>query len=477
MSTKMRSDRTGSRKVSKGPEDFRTLIGRLESEDRLVRVSAEVDPKFELAAICRYMEQTSKWRQHVVLFENVRGSDFAVVGNLCDTREKIAFAMGTTPRDSINTVYEAMSSPVPVQVVEDPPCQEVVMSRPDLGLLPIPTMSERDGGPYITAGLHLSRNPLTGIRNAGIQRNQMHGPDLLGIFMAPTHMLQHYLAAREAGRPLPVAIALGVHPSILVASQLRLPFDTDELEVAGALIGEPVRMARCMTIDAEVPADAELVIEGEILQDVTQLEGPFGEFARLYGPARELPVVRVLAITHRRDAMYHNVMSASSPENVTLGAVGREPSLLKALRSSVPTVEMVRITVGGGANFHAIVSLRKNFEGEPQKVGFAAFAAQDLIKHVYVVDEDIDIFDDEEVYYALSTRMDPALDIHVVRNVKGNPLDPVSTEYGAGRAVVNKMIVDATRPMGSDDRYQTAEVPLEVLDRVRDRIADYLPEP
>lgn len=457
--------------------DLRSLLDTFEEAERLVRIRAEVDPVFELAAVCRHMQRDPQLREHVVLFERVRGSSFPVIGNLCDSREKLAFAIGTTPQRSVGRVLEAMGKPLPVEMIDGALCQEVVVQEPDLSILPIPTMSEFDGGPYITAGLHLTRNPVTGIRNAGIQRNQLHGPSVLGIYMAPTHMLQHFLAAKERGQPLPVAIAIGVHPALLVSSQLRLPYDTDELAVAGALLGQPVRMVRCLTVDAEAPAEAEIVVEGEVLTDTVQLEGPFGEFARLYGPARELPVVRVTAITHRRDARYLNVLSAASPENVTLGAVGREPSLLQALRASVPTVEAVRVTVGGGANFHAIVALRKNFEGEPQKVGFAAFAAQDIVKHVYVVDHDIDIYDDEEVHYALATRMDPEQDIHVVRKVKGNPLDPVSVEDGTGRAVVNKMIVDATKPLFSDEKYHTAEVPLDVLEHVESNWADYVHGP
>lgn len=457
--------------------DVRSLLDGFEEAERLVRIRAEVDPVFELAAVCRHMHRDPQWREHVVLFERVRGSSFPVIGNLCDSRDKLAFALGTSPSNSVGRVLEAMEKSIPVEMVDGGACQEIVLQQPDLGILPIPTLSEFDGGPYITAGLHLTRNPVTRIRNAGIQRNQLHGPSVLGIYMAPTHMLQHFLAAKERDEPLPVAIAVGVHPALLVSSQLRLPYDTDELAVAGALLGQPVRMVRCVTVDAEAPADAEIVIEGEVLTDTVQLEGPFGEFARLYGPVRELPVVRVTAITHRRDALYLNVLSASSPENVTLGAVGREPSLLQALRASVPTVEGVRVTVGGGANFHAIVALRKNFEGEPQKVGFAAFAAQDILKHVYVVDADVDIYDDEEVHYALATRMDPAHDIHVVKNVKGNPLDPVSVEVGSGRAVVNKMIVDATKPLLSDEKYRIAEVPIDALERVESNWADYVPGP
>jgi 2,5-furandicarboxylate decarboxylase 1 len=456
-------------------EDFRHLVARFEAANRLLRVQVEVDPVFEVAAVCRLLQRDPLQQEKVVIFEKVRGSSFSLVGNLCDTRDKLAVAIGTSPRDSVEHILTAINAPVPIEMVDAAPCHEVVIRPADLTSLPIPTLSEADGGPYVTAGLHVTRNPVTGVRNAGIQRNQFFKPDLLGIYMAPTHMLQHFLAAQRQGRPLPVAIALGVHPALLVASQLRLPFDTDELAVAGALIGQPVRMVRCLTIDAEAPADAEIVIEGEVLPDTLRTEGPFGEFARLYGPVRDLPVVKVNAVTHRKDALYHNVMSASSPENVTLGAVGREPSLLRALRASVPTVKAVRITVGGGANFHAIASLQKNFEGEAQKVGFAAFAAQDLIKHVYVVDDDIDIFDDEELYYALATRMDPVRDIHVIENVKGNPLDPVAVEYLPGRAVVNKMIIDATKPVGTEEKYRTAEVPADMLARVERDWDRYFP--
>lgn len=420
------------------------------------------------------MQRDPALKEQVALFERVRGSQMAVVGNLCDSRDKLAFALGATPRESVGHILAAIDRPIPAQLVESGPCQEVVMQPADLGRVPICTLSERDGGPYISAGLHVTSNPLTGVRNASIQRNQVHQKDLLGIYMAPTHMLQHFLVAQRQGRPLPVAIALGVHPALLIASQLRLPFDVDELAVAGALLGQPVRMVRCVSVDAHAPADAEIVIEGEVQPDERRTEGPFGEFARLYGPVRELPAIKIKAITHRRDAIYHNVMCASTPETVTLGAVGREPSLLRALRASVPTVRAVRMTIGGGANFQAIVSLQKNFEGEPQKVGFAAFAAQDLIKHVYVVDDDIDIYDDEEVNHALTTRMDPARDIHVVENVKGNPLDPVSEEYAPGRAVVNKMIVDATKPLDAGDKYCVAEVPTEMLERVERDWAHYV---
>jgi 2,5-furandicarboxylate decarboxylase 1 len=305
------------------------------------------------------------------------------------------------------------------------------------------------------------------VRNVGIQRNQYHEPHLLGIWMAPTHLLQHYLTAEAGAQPLPIAIAVGVHPALLVASQMRLGFDEDELAVAGGLLGAPIELVRCRTVPLEVPANAEVVIEGEILPSVRRREGPFGEFARLYGSARDLPVVRVTAISHRRGAIWHNIIAATVPENAILGAVGREPSLLNAVRSAVPTVVSVHMPTGGGGNFQAIIALQKRFDGEPQKAAFAAFAHQDLIKQVVVVDDDVDILDPEDVRWALATRFEPTTDLVVIPGVKGNPLDPTAHEYAPGRATVTKLIVDATRPLtASPDRYRTATVPREVRDAV-----------
>jgi 2,5-furandicarboxylate decarboxylase 1 len=411
----------------------------------------------------------------VLLFENVDGSDLRVVGNLCDTREKIAFALGTEATGLLQRGVRALECPIPPLLVDDAPCQEVMLDVADLHRLPLCTNSEFDGGSYVTAGLHISRNPATGVRNVGVQRNMLHEPDLLGIWMAPTHLLQHYLTAEAKGEPLPIAIAVGVHPALMVASQMRLGFDEDELGAAGGLLGEPVELASCRTVPLEVPAHAEVIIEGEILPHERRREGPFGEFARLYGAPRDLPVVRVTAITHRRDAIWHNIIAATIPENAIVGAAGREPALFKAVRSAVPTVTSVYMPAGGGGNFQAIIAMQKRFEGEPHKAAFAAFAHQDLIKQVTVVDDDIYIFDADDVAYALSTRFDPSSDLILIPGVKGNPLDPVAEEYAPGRATVTKMIMDATRSLTAPaDRYRAAQVPADVAATVEKEWRRYL---
>ncbi|HWP27965.1 MAG TPA: UbiD family decarboxylase [Chloroflexota bacterium] len=456
-------------------EDLRGLLERLERAGRLRRITVPVDPRFELAGVCTRAHRDPVLRQQVLLFEQVRGHALPVVANLCDTREKVAFALETDSRGLLARGVQALERPIPPVVVDSGPCQEVVMEPPDLRRLPLCTNSELDGGPYITAGLHITANPVTGVRNVGVQRNQYHEPDLLGIWMAPTHMFQHYLLAEAAGRPLPVAIAVGVHPALLVASQMRLAFDEDEMAAAGGLLGAPVPLVRCRTVPLEVPAHAEVVIEGEVLPHVRRREGPFGEFARLYGAARDLPVVRVTAITHRRGALWHNLIAATIPENAVIGAAGREPALFKAVRSAVPTVTAVHMPTSSGANFHAIIALQKRTEGEPQKAAFAAFAHQDLIKHVFVVDDDIDIYDPADVDYALATRFRADRDLYVIPRVRGNPLDPAAEEYAAGRATVTKMIVDATKPLDAPpERYRFAEVPRDVMAQIERDWARYV---
>jgi 2,5-furandicarboxylate decarboxylase 1 len=441
----------------------------------LWRIRAEVSPRFELSAICTRAHRDPELRRKVLLFENVAGSKIGVVANLCDTREKIAFALNTTADGLLQRGVAALEIPIAPVMADAAPCQEVVVGAPDLRSLPLCTNSELDGGPYVTAGLHISRNPRTGVRNVGVQRNMYHEPDLLGIWMAPTHLLQHYLMAEGEGRPLPIAIAVGVHPALMVASQMRLGFDEDELGAAGGYLGAPVELVACKTVPLEVPAHAAEIIEGKILPGERRREGPFGEFARLYGSARDLPMVRVTAITHRRDALWHNIIAATMPENAIVGAAGREPSLLKAVKSAVPTVTSVFMPAGGGGNFQAIIAMQKRFQGEPHKAAFAAFAHQDLIKQVLVVDDDINIFDADDIAYALSTRFEPTTDLIMIPGVKGNPLDPTADEYAPGRATVTKLILDATRPLTAPpDRYKAAEAPADIIAQVEANWQRYL---
>lgn len=451
-------------------QDLRTVLDRLEVSGRLRRIRGVVNAIHELAAVSRFAQLDDALRDQVLLFERVEGSDLRVLSNLCSQRANVALALGIAEAELLRRGVQALDQPIAPVLVDPAPCQEVVELAPDVSLeaLPICHNSELDGGRYITAGVHVTRNPENGVRNVGLQRNQVHDADTLGIWMAPTHMRRHYELCEARGEALPVAIAIGVHPAILIASQFRTGFDDDEMPAAGGLLGEPIELARCVTCDLEVPAHSEIVIEGEVLPRERHPEGPFGEFTRQYGITRPLPVVKVKAITRRRDAIYHNVLSGRSPEHPLIGALGREPSLFRAVRAAVPNLVDVHMPLGSGANMHALIGIRKGAEGEAQKAAFAAFAHQDLIKHVFVFDEDIDLRDPFEVDYALATRMKADRDVFVIPRVRAVPLDPAADEYDVGKATVSKMIVDATKPLDAPaGAYTMAEVPGDALERVR----------
>lgn len=455
---------------------LRTALSRLESAGRVRHITASVSPIHELASVSRFAQLDPDMANDVLMFENVEGSALRVLANLFHKRENVALAMGMEVSELLPRGVEAIDRPIDPELVQSAPCQEVVLEGADVDLesLGICHNSEQDGGRFITAGVHITRNPVTGVRNVGIQRNHLHERDLLGIWMAPTHMRAHYEAAEARGESLPVAIVVGVHPAILIASQFRTGFDQDEMRFAGGFLREPIPMVRCVTSDLEVPAEAEIVIEGEVLAVERHVEGPFGEFTRQYGITRPLPIIKVNAITHRTDAIYQNVLSGKSPEHPIIGALGREPSLFHAVRASVPNVTAVHMPIGSGANMHAWISIRKTAEGEAQKAAFAAFAHQDLVKHVIVVDDDIDIFDPADMDYALATRMKADRDIFIIPRVKTVVLDPAADEYAVGKGTVSKMIVDATKPLDAPSgSFTMADVPAEMLKRVADERQRY----
>lgn len=449
-------------------QDLRSVLQRLDEAGRVRHIKEPVNPVFELAAVSRFAQIDETHRHEVLLFEQVEGSTLPVLANLFSNRTNIAIGMGIPEQDLLKRGVQALDNPIASVLVKSAPCQEIVDRDPDLTAIPICQNSEQDGGRYVTAGVHITNNPTTGVRNVGIQRNQVHDATTLGIWMAPTHMRRHYDLQEAQGRGLPVAICIGVHPAVLIASQFRLGFDEDEMPAAGGLIGEGIEVVKCVTCDLEVPAHSEIVIEGEVLPGERHLEGPFGEYTRQYGIERPLPVVKINAITRRRDAIYHNVLSARSPEHPMIGALGREPSLFRAVRASVPNLVDVHMPLGSGANPHAWISIRKAAEGEAQKAAFAAFAHQDLVKHVVVVDDDIDIRDYAEMDYALATRVKADRDIFIIPRVRGNPLDPAADEYDVGKATVAKMIVDATKPLNAPSgSFTMAEVPADLLEHVR----------
>jgi 2,5-furandicarboxylate decarboxylase 1 len=380
-----------------------------------------------------------------------------VISGLVSDRQWIADAMGVEPGDVLERFQDAALNPLPWQEVAGAPVQEIVHRDVDLGkLLPVPTHNEHDSGAYITAGLLIARNPSTGVQNVSIHRLQLSGPNRLGALLLPRHTHMFYEAAERAGVPLDVAVVVGVDPLTLLSSQAIAPIDFDELTIAGALHGAPLRVVKCRTNAVRVPADAEIVLEGRLLPKLREPEGPFGEFPQYYGERAERHVIEITAVTQRRDALFHTIVGGGL-EHLLLGAIPREATLLAHLRRSFPNVRDVHLARGGVCRYHLYVQIAKRQEGEAKNVMMGAFAGHYDVKHVVVVDEDVDIHNPAEVEWAVATRFQADRDLVVVPESQGSKLDP-STRNGVGA----KMGLDATRPLDADEmKFKRIRVPGE----------------
>ncbi|NTZ19970.1 UbiD family decarboxylase [Paenibacillus sp. JMULE4] len=432
---------------------FRTWIEYLHSKDRLAVVDKKVSLQYEAAAVAKKLDGVK-----AVYFSHVEDYPIPVVSGICSAREDFAEALETDLNGVIPRFTQAVSSPLPCKPVdraEAPVKENIIREHIDLmKMLPIPVHHEKDSGNYITAGLFIVRDPVTRKQNVSIHRLQVSGKDKLGALLLPRHTHHLFKQAEETGRPLECAIVIGVDPVTLLASQASTPFGVDELEIAGALRGEPLEVVRCETVDIDVPAYAEIVLEGQILPHVREPEGPFGEFPKYYGPRSDKEVVQITAVTHRNHPMFYTIVPAGY-EHLLLGGIPREASLFQTIRQTVPTVRAVHMSAGGTCRYHAVVSIKKRNEGEAKNAIFAAFANSFDIKHVVVVDEDVDIFNMEEVEWAIATRFQADRDLVVVHGAQGSKLDP-STDEGTGA----KMGLDCTIPLQSEPmRYLRVRIP------------------
>jgi 2,5-furandicarboxylate decarboxylase 1 len=425
------------------PQPVRTLrdwLDHLAARDRLAVLKPNIGLKFDLAAYAKRLDG-----QRATFFPKPGGHAIPVVSGLISDRGWMAEAMGVEPADMLAHFQNAATNPTPWQEVKLAPAQEVVHRAPlDLAkLLPLPTHNEHDGGPYIAAGVMIVRNPKTGKQNVSIHRCQLTGPNRLGVLVLPRHTYTFHRMAEEAGQPLDAAIVVGVDPLTLLASQAIVPIDHDELEIAGSLQGRPLPVVKCVTSDIRVPAEAEIVIEGRFLPGVREPEGPFGEFPQTYGTRSNREVMEVVAVSHRKDAIFHTMVGGGL-EHLLLGAIPKEATLLTHLRRNFPNVIDVHLSPGGTMRFHLYVKMKKTQEGQGKNVILGAFAGSFDLKHVIVVDEDVNIHDPTEVEWAVATRFQADRDVVIVPESQGSKLDP-SNRDGVGA----KMGLDATKPLAA----------------------------
>jgi 2,5-furandicarboxylate decarboxylase 1 len=439
-------------------KDLRSYLAELEAAGELLRIKREVDPKTNLAGLAY---QAGNRLGKATLFENLVGHpNWQAVSYICAHRRRLAIAIGAEPQDFILDMTKFLEQGLtPCRMVDTGPVKEVVQvgDQVDLGQLPIHVMSVLDAGPYIGSGMGIVKDPDTGIRNVALHRHQVKGRNKLGILIHPgrhTDMIKNKYEAR--GQDTPIAIAIGHHGAYYITACWTTSFGVDEYEITGTILGEPVEMVKCETIDLEAPAHAEIVIEGVMPAGILEEEGPFAEHTGYARAGAGLnPIVNVTAITRRHDAIYYALQGGRPiAASQVLDGMPMEVVLynhIKDVGGYVDVKDVVALPYAGGSHI-IVVQMTPHEDGQVKDVLMATLSSPYIHPKIAIaVDDDVDPHDPTEIFWSISTRVNPARDVFIVPGTRGHHLDPsgeLVTPPGAHPQVrVNsKMGIDATKP-------------------------------
>jgi len=398
----------------------------LEKSGKLIKIKKKVSKRFEAAMIMKQLEDKP------IFFENVDG--WKVVGNLFPTRDIICEYFGVKRDQLIKFVNKAIKNPTNPVTVKKAPCQEIVEESVDLTKLPILLHTPKDGGPYVTSGIVIANDPEYG-RNCAFHRLMLFDKNKFAIRLLPRHTYQFL---ERAGGEMDVAVVIGNGLNVLLASAISVDIGVDELKIANSL--KPLKTVRCKTVDIEVPAESEFVLEGRIIKE-THPEGPFLDLTETYDIVREQPVLEIKKITRRKDPIYHALLPGGLEHKMLMG-LPREPTIFEEV-NKVTTCKDVYITPGGCSWLHAIVQIKKKNENDGRLAIEAAFKGHRSLKHVVIVDDDIDIYNPSEVEWAIATRFQ-AKDRIIIKEEPGSSLDPSADPK---TRMTSKVGIDATKPL------------------------------
>lgn len=457
-------------------KDLRQFLADLKQKlpDEVVEIDREVDPKFELPGVLRKLQDQQQYP--AAIFNNVKGSEFSVVSNVFPSNKRLALALDADPDNLIQDYLALEDKLIEPEIITDAPVHENVMQgdEVDLGKLPVVTHCEKDAGPYFSSGVHVMKDPETGVYDVGIFRLMVKGKNKLGCLYGAYSKAASIIRKNEANNlPTEVAIFVGHHPGCILTSQTKVPTDVDEFHVMGGLLGEPVELAKAKTLDLNVPARAEFVIEAKIVPNVLEPEGPFGEYPWYYGHERLSHVLEITAITYRNNAIFHDVFSAH-PDHNYAAKVQREAVLYKRVKVAIPGVKDVRLPISGTCRHTGYVSIRKDFDGQGKIAAMAALAADPMMKMAVIVDDDVDVENESEVWWAVSTRAQPDKAVFMVPDAYVSELDPsaYSIKDRNRRDYLNtKWAIDATKPIGIAFE-ERADVPSNVWSEIN--LEDYI---
>lgn len=451
-------------------QSLRGFLIRLEKElpEELLRIKERVSPRLEITSLVYELDRLGK--SPVIVLENVEGHTMPVVTNIAANRRVLALALGVAPIDLPTAFRDRCTRYTPVERVSRPAWRDHTIEGDDIDLrrFPVPLHFAIDAAPYITAGQVTARDPETGVDTTGFHRLMLKDRNRLGVSLhSRRRMWEFHRRAAAKGQNLPAAVTLGIHPLHYMGSMAyAYPQHVRKFEIIGGLFNEPYRVAQCGTADIEVPAGAEIVIEGEILANEHEPEGPFSEFTG-YASFRSTENVFVARrIRMRADPLFHSVVSGMSQDHILVSCITREGEILNALRRNLPNVKAVHVPHTTCGAFMAFISMKKTSAGEPQQAIMAALGTEFYTKYVIVVDDDVDVFSLPDVMWAVATRMRAERDIILIPGAKGAILDPTSDPDDF---TLTKMGIDATKPLGRDFAAR-----LTISDEQRARARDIL---
>ena len=465
-------------------QSFRTHLKALEERGELIRFTKAVHPDNNMAAV--------EWRAYnelgkSSLFTNIEGHPgWRACSQIVADRGKWALGLGVSEADLLQTIAERIKTAIPSQRIDakDAPVKQVRLIGDEADLLDIPAMkvSGRDSGRFIAAGISFVKDPDTGIGNMSFHRQQVNGKDKTGFVMLPRHARRIYDKYSAKGQAMPVAVVLGVHPAIFFGSGYTTAFGVDELAIAGALLGEPVRTVRCETVDIDVPADAEIVLEGEIVAgDHLEPEGPFGEVTGTYPDSGEAHVFKLKAITRRKDAIFyalHCGFPVTDTQSTT--GLGIEVATMEHLRKvdgGMDLLDLRCLTISG--LMMLVLKMRPKAEGQAKVALMAALSGPyQQPKVAIAVDDDIDTGDLRQLIWSITTRVHAERDIVMIPGAKVWGLDNVSTVVPGVESyqrIGTRWMVDATKPPTTAPRQRARFDKAMPPNYDEVRLADFLP--
>lgn len=461
------------------PKDIRSWIDQLDGAGLLARISKPVDPRTQMGALL--------WqsRERALFFDRLRGFEgWRCLGQAPGTVLMAPLAFDCHRDEMVPEFVRRVQRPGATKVLSSGPVKEriAIGQEVDLTKLPIHQCGIRDGGPYISAGLMITKDPDTGARNMSFHRLQLKGPRKTGVLLYPRHNWMNFQKYESQGKGMPTAVMIGHHPMYYFAAATTTDYGIDELTIASSLLKEEVELVQCETVDLEVPAHAEIILEGEILPNVREEEGPFSEFQDYYlAGAGNNPVFQVNAVTMRGDPIFKNIQNGAEVEGCVYHKVPMSAQILRRLRNVGGSPDVKNVLVLPGI-FGVVVQMNPKAYGEARNVLMAALSSEYQHPKVAIaVDEDVDIFNYGDILWAISTRVNPEEDIVTIPGSRIHAMDPSCREVGRPGApgwhrVGGKVIIDATKPPECDPERRFEFERLSPMGGGEVRLEDFLPE-